>query len=66
MYLKLRGTGFGNPFCKYQVPERGEIGFPAKTPHPGMLSAENGAHGCCYAHLRAGAVVIRSGVREPA
>ena len=48
MYLKLRGTGFGNPFYKYHVSQRGEIGFMAKTPHSGMMFTDVSAHVGCY------------------
>ena len=66
MYLKLRSTGFGNPLDEYHLPQRGGIGFLAKATHSGMLPTNIVAHDGCYTLLGAGAVIIRTRVKESA
>ena len=66
MYLILRDPGFDRPLYKYHVPQRGEIQFPAKTPSPGMLFTDIGAHAGCYTLLGAEELAFRSSVKVSA
>ena len=67
MYLKLRGTGFGNPLYKHHLPQRGEIQFPAKaTPHLRMMFTDTGARAGCHTLPGAEVWANRSRGRESA